>query len=796
MTTVLAEKLADVRDFRKILETTVKELGESYGADLSQILLSNPLDRNITAICEYLANPDDKLPAGLKIATIPLSLQGGGLGQVSMARSSAFSEDEINQIRITLAEISNVVRYAQINDLVQRDTFRSAFMSEINNVMNYSMGLGDALFMVVNILGKVLAASRCLFICVDDSRSDWKCYEYWQREKLASAQEFGWPTTDSAVISQALLAKTPQLIYEGQDNSYLTPVQEELQLLGIRSLLAIPIRSGNTTHGCIVVQMCDSRHAFTRGEIDMVQNVSDTVAKALDKIPEAKKEQEPIMRLHQRSVEDRGAKKESMQAVRQALKGALGKTAIPKAQRGAQPNVGAAPAAKPDTGKANTGSSAMEGLADVIVQDAASKESPQSGKSLNKVLGSFGLGAPAKGHRPGPGAHVSFDAVDEQQPEQPSQQPVPPSEQPGTEAKKSKWGDLDAIPTPGTNKQLQTDSKWSAPDTAGTAEPSSQSVEADDQSTMPQSKWEGLDTIAAPNTEAAESAAWGNLDAIPTPAATPQPKGGLGSTMKSKAKTASLSAQPSAMGLGTSFHKERAKAAQPIHIDGPPIEIDEREAEAKLQEILASTNPLSDFIYATNNVSPRILGRIDGWISEVEQKDKYANGHARQVAEYAVAIARLLGLSEEEIKNIRLAAILHDVGKLGLRQEILQKPDEDLTDHELLLVMKHSIDGAELVKQFPELEHLSEIILYHHEEYDGNGYPAGIMEEEIPLASRIICVANGYHIMVSDLTYRAGMNPEQAQQQMRAAAGKAYDPNIVDALLACISQGLVAAKIN
>src|SRR5690606_9652209 len=116
------------------------------------------------------------------------------------------------------------------------------------------------------------------------------------------------------------------------------------------------------------------------------------------------------------------------------------------------------------------------------------------------------------------------------------------------------------------------------------------------------------------------------------------------------------------------------------------------------------------------------------------------------------------------------------------------KPDEELTDAELLLMMKHPLDGAELLDSFPELKHLSPIVRAHHEEYDGNGYPAGLKGEEIPAAARIICVANSYHSMTSPLRYRPGMSPTEAQQALTKGAGSQWDPRFVEALILAIMQ--------
>ena len=1013
MTIALVEKLSDVRDFRKILETTVKEIGETYSADLSQIVLSNPLDTNITSICEYLSNPDE-IPRAPALTSFPLTLEGGGLGVLNIARNDNLSLEELNEIRITLAEISNIIRYAQINDLVQRDTFRSAFMSEISSMMQMNMGLGDTLFMVVNILGKALNCSRCIFVATDGS-SGWKCYEYWQRERgVESSQDCGWPTKDSAVVARALLSPLPVVTFEGQNGSYLTPAQEEMQFIGVRSLLAVGIRSTLGVHGCIIMQQCDSRRAWTRDEMDMVQNVADTVAEALVQLPDEKRNLEPIMRLHQRNVADtKDAEQQSIQDVRRALKGVLANASIPNARKAtvAAPDPEVAESCDPSYEQqsgyqqsdyeqgippspeqiayaiesSGDGGGAFGGLADMIADQAQQPavdaapivDEPQvmmpvpppvdptahgmGGRTLTGLLGGIRTnarsGAASVGAwnittshptPPGPGADEGesaghtidapdseFQSGDEEQPEieagdeqsefQSDQidpefaaeveaasaeydqeeganpipkafsgswgqtdeytkakalqnAPTPASMRPAKPANVAPAAstvqpsgadlsvdDLNAIPTPSVRspgpsapKGLlgqvlgrspgATDASSTSPpptpapgqadvdsvstsagpgrpgpaapriskselDAIGAPEPASKPISRSELDAIgapgvpgkpkPASKWGDLESIPSPATGAAAqvtpamdfpedqgtSGNWGNLDAIPTP--TNNPAKGLGSAMLGKARMASISTPGG--GLGSSFHKDRNRTGQ--FVDGPPIEIDEAAAEAKLKQILSTSNPTSDFIFATPGIDPRLLGRLDNWVSQVEQKDKYVNGHARAVAEYSIAVARLLGLTAEQVNIVRLAAIVHDIGKMKLPQTLLQKPDDDLSDAELVQTMEHPIDGAKLLKGIPELEELAAVVLYHHEEYDGNGYPEGLAGEAIPLMSRIVHAADGYHGRVSDLTYRAGMAPEDALEEMRQNAGILYDPAVVEALVACISQGLVPPVI-
>jgi len=281
---------------------------------------------------------------------------------------------------------------------------------------------------------------------------------------------------------------------------------------------------------------------------------------------------------------------------------------------------------------------------------------------------------------------------------------------------------------------------------------------------------------------------WGDLDAIPTPKGAAG-KAGLGAIM-SKGRTTGLS---STSPLLASFHRDKgrfqaAPAEHVEHIEGPPLEIDENEARAKLEEILAAKNPTSDYIFATAGVDARTLGRIDGWIAQIESKDKYVDGHACQVAECASAIALEMGLSAQEVNTVRLAALLHDVGKLGTAAQVLQSPEDALEDQELLVMMKHPGDGAALLESFPELKHLCPIVRAHHEEYSGNGYPLGLKGQEIPLAAAIIHVADSYQQMTAKLKYRQPMGQQEALKALTEGAGVQWDPAAVQALIQCLAQ--------
>jgi putative nucleotidyltransferase with HDIG domain len=235
-----------------------------------------------------------------------------------------------------------------------------------------------------------------------------------------------------------------------------------------------------------------------------------------------------------------------------------------------------------------------------------------------------------------------------------------------------------------------------------------------------------------------------------------------------------------------------AAAGAAVAEAAPPV--DEAAAKAKLEQILSSKNTqdsTSDYIFATPGLDMRMLGRIDGWVSQIEAKDKYLTGHAKAVAEYACAIAKEMFLSQAEIDKIRQAALLHDLGKLGAAPNILQKAESELSDTELLLIMNHPIDGADLLESFPDLKDLAPVVRAHHEEFDGNGYPHGLKGDQIPMHARIIGVANYYHEKVAAKKTGTQADPGKLQQEMVAAAGKAWDPAAVSALIQAILIGKV-----
>ena len=163
-----------------------------------------------------------------------------------------------------------------------------------------------------------------------------------------------------------------------------------------------------------------------------------------------------------------------------------------------------------------------------------------------------------------------------------------------------------------------------------------------------------------------------------------------------------------------------------------------------------------------------------------DAKETSGEGHSKRVAEYALIATSGLSLSKEEKQVIEYAAILHDIGKLGVPDGILNKTGK-LNDEEWELLHKHPVTGWELLCDIPFLKEASELILYHHEQYDGTGYPQGLKGEEIPLGSRIISVANAFDNMTTEHSYRAALSRRDAFKELYRCTGSQFCPVAVKA---------------
>ena len=174
-----------------------------------------------------------------------------------------------------------------------------------------------------------------------------------------------------------------------------------------------------------------------------------------------------------------------------------------------------------------------------------------------------------------------------------------------------------------------------------------------------------------------------------------------------------------------------------------------------------------------------LIEMVTSLAGAIDAKDPYTKGHSTSVSRYAEALARAINLPEDEVQKITLGGLLHDVGKIGIPENVLRKPGK-LDPDEWEIMKQHPVIGAEKVLAPNEaLSHLIPIVKYHHEHIDGSGYPEHLKGDEIPLSARIVAVADTYHALISDRPYRKGMSVEKACEILQEGAGKLWDADLV-----------------
>jgi putative nucleotidyltransferase with HDIG domain len=173
-----------------------------------------------------------------------------------------------------------------------------------------------------------------------------------------------------------------------------------------------------------------------------------------------------------------------------------------------------------------------------------------------------------------------------------------------------------------------------------------------------------------------------------------------------------------------------------------------------------------------------MLNTVQSLVHTLEAKDKCTEGHSKRVAILATLLAKRLGFSDQNVEKLRLAGILHDIGKIGIREACLNKPGK-LSDDEYSEVKAHPLISERILKPIDELQEILPEIIHHHERYDGNGYPYGLRCEEIPLKARILAMADCFDAMTSDRPYRAALTTDEAMEEVRKNTGKQFDPQLV-----------------
>lgn len=174
----------------------------------------------------------------------------------------------------------------------------------------------------------------------------------------------------------------------------------------------------------------------------------------------------------------------------------------------------------------------------------------------------------------------------------------------------------------------------------------------------------------------------------------------------------------------------------------------------------------------------------------LDARDRYTSQHSERVSQYSCLIGREMGLPEDECENLRKVALLHDIGKVGVPDAILNKPGR-LTDEEYAAMKKHVDYGAEILKNFTGLRHAAEGAQFHHERYDGRGYTHGLKGDQIPLYGRIIGVADAFDAMTSNRCYRKHLDMKTVLGELERCKGSQFDPKIADIMIGLVKRGEV-----
>ena len=184
---------------------------------------------------------------------------------------------------------------------------------------------------------------------------------------------------------------------------------------------------------------------------------------------------------------------------------------------------------------------------------------------------------------------------------------------------------------------------------------------------------------------------------------------------------------------------------------------------------------------------------IMGLSAAVEKRDSYTGGHAERVTKYAILVAQELALPEKEIQDVKLAALLHDIGKISIPDAILTKGAR-LSPSEFEIMRTHPATGAEILKNIQFIARLVPAVLSHHEAFNGSGYPRGLSGKEIPLGARIIAVVDTYDAIIRSRSYRKGSPPEVGVGEVQRCSGQQFDPEIVEAFSRAWKSGKLIAR--
>lgn len=189
------------------------------------------------------------------------------------------------------------------------------------------------------------------------------------------------------------------------------------------------------------------------------------------------------------------------------------------------------------------------------------------------------------------------------------------------------------------------------------------------------------------------------------------------------------------------------------------------------------------------------INTVASLANAIDAKSPWTKGHSERVMHIAARIAREMGLPENEVEGVRLGGLLHDIGKIGVIEALLEKPAA-LSDDEFPPLRAHPEKGVAILSPISQLNHILPAILHHHERYDGTGYPTGLKGEEIPLSARIVAVADSFDAMVSERPYKKGYSVAEAISELRRGAGSQFDPHVVECFARYVERAMETEMVN
>ena len=230
--------------------------------------------------------------------------------------------------------------------------------------------------------------------------------------------------------------------------------------------------------------------------------------------------------------------------------------------------------------------------------------------------------------------------------------------------------------------------------------------------------------------------------------------------------------------------------SQPISVKSRTLELDDLgESFNKMTDQLRSF--IEDLQRAAEENRQLFLGTVKALAAAIDGKDPYTRGHSERVARFSLAIAERMGLPDDEVEKLRVSALLHDVGKIGIDDSILKKPAA-LTDDEYQIMKQHPQKGFKIMSQIPAMKDFLPGMYMHHEMIDGGGYPRGLKGDEIPMQARIVSVADAFDAMTTDRPYQKAMEFADALARIKAFVGTRYDEKVVAALVEACESGQIS----